>query len=155
MDPPPSGAAMTAGGCTGTNVDQGFAIAANSGTPALQYSFRLPQNLTGAADVYLSYSSASTAASFTPVVDAICNNTNGSATNDPVFSAGNFFAPGAQTTPGSANFVQTVSSTGVAWPASCVAGSMLHLRPKRTDSAGATNINFYTLHIIGRKTIQP
>lgn len=151
MDPPPSGAVMTPGGCTGTNVNQGFAVAANTGTPALQYSFRLPQSLTGAADVYLSYSSSSTASSFTPVVDVICNNTNGSATNDPAFSAGNFFAPGGQTTPGTANDVQTVSATGVAWPGSCGAGTMAHFRPKRTDTSGATNINFYTLHIIGRK----
>ena len=153
MDPPPSGAAMTAGGCTGTNVDQATAVAANSGTPALQYSFRLPQTLAGTADVYLTYYSAATSSTFTPVVDAICNPTNGSATNDPAFSAGNFFAPGSQTTPSTTLLVQTVSTTGISWPASCTAGTMLHLRPKRTDTAGAATVNFVTLHIVGSRAI--
>lgn len=154
-DPPPSGAAMTPSGCNGTNQDQGLAVAINSGTPALQYSFRLPQNLTGAADIYLTYASVSASAAFTVVVDAICNQTNGTVTNDPAFSAGNFFAPGAQTTPGTLAFVQTISSTGIAWPASCVAGAMLHLRAKRTDTSTATAVNFFTLHIIGRKLRLP
>lgn len=149
----PSGTSATAAGCGGTNVNQGNAAFANAGTPALQLSFRLPQTLTGTADVYLTYQSAATASSFTPVVDAICNATNGSVTDDPAFSAGNFFAPGAQSTPGTTLFVQTVSATGISWPVSCTAGTMLHLRAKRTDAAGAATVNFITVHIVGRKTL--
>ena len=152
-DAPASGAA-TAAGCGGTNVFQGYAAFANSGTPSLQYSFRLPQGLTGTADVYVTYLSATASGTWTPNLDMVCVATGGSATNDPTFTAGNFFAPGSQTAPGTANEVQTASTTGISLPGGCSAGAIAHLQLKRTDTAGtAASVSIADVSIVLRRTL--
>jgi len=154
-DIPPSGAtAATAGGCTGTNVNQSWGVFANSGTPSLQSSFNLPQTLTGLADVYVTYSTATSSGTFTPALDVVCTPVNGSATDDPSWSANNFFAPGSQTSSGTANQLGTASATGISWPVACTAGTRAHFRLIRTDTTGtATNANIYEVTIIARRTL--
>lgn len=152
---PPSGAtAATAAGCIGTNTNDAYAAFANTGTPSLQYSLTLPQTLTGTADVYLTYSTATVSGTFTPALDAVCTATNGSATNDPAWTANNFFHPGSTTAPGTANELATLSATGISWPSDCTAGNRLHLRLIRTDTSGtATSVNVAEVVVVLRRTL--
>lgn len=154
-DIPPSGAtAATAGGCSGTNVNDGYGIYANSGTPSLQYNLTLPQTLTGTADVYLNYLTATTNGTFTPALDVVCTATAGTVTNDPTFTANNFFNPGSTTAPATASRVQTVSTTGLTWPTNCTSGNRAHFRLIRTDTSGtATNVSFLEVVVVGRRTM--
>jgi hypothetical protein len=152
---PPSGAtAATAGGCSGTNVNDAAGVFANSGTPSLQFSVILPQTLTGVADVYVTYSTSTASGTFTPALDAVCTATNSTATDDPSWTANNFFAPGSTTASSTINRVGTASSTGLSWPSGCTAGNRLHLRLIRTDTSGtATNVNLFEVTIVGRRTL--
>jgi hypothetical protein len=151
---PPSGTAATAGGCTGSNVDDGAGVFANTGNPSLQFNVNLPQTLTGTADVYVAYSTSTASGTFTMALDAVCTATNSTATDDPSFSANNFFAPGSATASGTASQVGTVSATGISWPAGCTAGMRAHFRLIRTDTTGtATSLNVYEVVIVGRRTM--
>lgn len=152
--PPSAATAATATGCSGTNVNQGYAAFANSGTPSLQYSFRLPQGLTGTADVYVTYLTSTVSGTWTPNLDMVCVATGGSATNDPSWTAANFFAPGSQTAPGTASELQTTSTTGISLPSGCSAGAIAHLRLKRTDTTGtATSVSIADVSIVLRRTL--
>lgn len=152
---PPSGAtAATASGCSGTNVNDAAGAFANSGTPSLQYSFLLPQTLTGTGDVYITYNTTTASGTFTVALDAVCTATSSSATDNPSWTAGNFFAPGSATASATINQLGTVSAAGLSWPSGCSAGTRLHLRLIRTDTAGtATSVNLFEVTIVGLRTI--
>jgi hypothetical protein len=115
--PPPSATTAAAGGCAGSNVNDAYAAFANAGTPSLQISFALPRTLTGNADVYVTYLTPTPGGTFTPALDVVCTPPNAAATDDPVFTANNFFAPGATIAPASANTFETTSAQGLSWPA--------------------------------------
>ena len=155
-DTPPTGiTAATAGGCSGTNVNDAYGVFANAGTPSLQWSLTLPQTLTtDKATVYLNYLTATASGTFTPALDLVCTPSNGTTTNDPTFTANNFFSPGSQTAPGTANWLQTVSQSALTWPANCTGGNRAHFRLIRTDTSGtATNVNFVEVVVVGRRTM--
>ncbi|MDQ6759687.1 MAG: hypothetical protein M3Z32_07470, partial [Acidobacteriota bacterium] len=150
---PPSGAAATAGGCSGTNTNDAYAVFANSGTPSLQLSLTLPRTLTGLADVYINYLTDTASGVWTPALDVVCTSTAAAATNDPTYTAGNFFAPGATTAPGTANFLAMVSASGLTWPAGCTGGNRAHFRLIRTDTGTAVNVNVAEVVVIARRTL--
>lgn len=153
-DAPVSGNEAAAAGCSGTNINQAYASFSNSGTPALLRSFTLPPSFTttNGADVYVTYLSATPSGTFTLAIDAVCTSANGTATNDPAFTANNFFAPGSQTAASTANQVQTISATGVAWPTGCAANSLAHLRLIRTDTTGtATSVLVTGVTLVARR----
>lgn len=130
-----SGAASAA--CiTGTNQQEGVLNYANSGTPDARVTFTIPQNLvtSSTTDLYLFWKTATVSGTATFNVDAICVANN--ATDDPAFSAANYWNPAAFTASASANFLNISSATGISLPASCTAGTLAHLRIKRTDTVG-------------------
>lgn len=152
--PPSAAAAATAGGCSGTNVNEAYAVFANAGTPSLQTSFALPQTLTGKADVYLHYLSPTASGTFTPALDVACTVTSGAGSEDPAFSANNFFAPGTAIAPSTANTLGVVSATALNWPSACTAGSRAHLRLIRTDTSGsAQNVSVAEVVIVLRRML--
>lgn len=150
---PPSGTAATAGGCSGTNTNDAYAVFANSGTPSLQFSLTLPRTLTGLADVYINYLTATASGAWTPALDVVCTNTAGSAANDPAYTANNFFAPGQTTAPSTANLLTTVSASSLAWPTGCTGGNRAHFRLIRTDTGTAVNVNVAEVIVIARRTL--
>lgn len=155
-DAPASGNEAAAAGCSGNNVNQAYASFASSNTPAILNHFVLPPSFvtTNGADVYVQYLTSMARGTFTLALDAVCTATSGTSTNDPAWSANNFFAPGSQTAPSTANGVQTISMTGISWPTGCTAESLLHLRLIRTDTSGtATSVNVVGLTIVGRRAL--
>ncbi len=155
-DAPASGTGAVAAGCSGSNVNQAYASFANSGSPAILRSFILPPNFTttNGADVYVSYLSGTASGTFALAMDVSCTPSNGTATNDPAFTANNFFAPVQQTAPGTANEVQMLSATGIAWPTGCAANSLAHMRLIRTDTTGTANsVQVIGVTLIGRRTL--
>jgi hypothetical protein len=155
-DAPASGNQATPAGCSGSNVNEASASFSNSGTPALLKTVKLPPSFvtTNGADIYVDYSSATASGSFQLALDVVCTATNGSATDDPAFTANNFFAPGSETTPGTANEVQTLSVTGITWPSGCAAGARAHFRLIRTDTGGtATSVQVLSVTVVGRRTL--
>jgi len=155
-DAPASGNEAAAAGCSGTNVNQAYASFANSGTPALLKTIDLPPQFvsTNGADVYVKYLTATASGTFTLALDVSCTATTGTATNDPSWTANNFFAPGSQTAPATANQVQTISTTGISWPSGCAAGSLAHLRLIRTDTTGtASSVLVTSVTVVGRRTL--
>jgi hypothetical protein len=152
--PPAAATAAAAAGCAGTNVNDAYAAFAGSGTPSLQTSFSLPLTLTGNADVYITYLTASAGGTFTPALDVACTPANAAATDDPVFIANNFFAPGATIAPSSANTLGTASAQGLSWPAGCAAGSRAHFRLIRTDTSGtAANVAIAEVIVVLRRVL--
>jgi hypothetical protein len=152
--PPPAATAAAASGCAGTNVNDAFSAFATTGTPSLQTSFSLPQTLTGNADVYITYLTSTAGGTFTPALDLVCTPANSAATDDPGFTANNFFAPGAVIAPSSANTFATTSVQGLTWPTGCTAGSRAHLRLIRTDTSGtAASVNIAEVIVVLRRLL--
>jgi hypothetical protein len=147
-DTPPAGAtAATAGGCSGTNVNDAYAVFSNSGTPSLQFSITLPPDIATTASVYVNYLTGTASGTWTPALDLTCVATGGSATNDPAWTANNFFAPGSTTAPSTASALATVSATGLILPVGCTAGNRAHLRLIRKDTTG-TAVNIQVAEVI-------
>lgn len=150
---PPSGAAATAGGCSGTNTNDAYAVFANSGMPSLQFSLDLPRTLTGLAEVYLTYTTDTSSGVFTPALDVVCSAVDGSVLNDPAYTANNFFAPGATTASATIGGINTASATGLTWPAGCTGGNRAHFRLIRTDTGTAVNLNVAEVVVVARRTL--
>ena len=152
--PPASAAAALPAGCDGTNVGQAYAAFPNSGTPALEYSgWTLPQSLSGTADVAVSYWTPTANGTFTLQLDLTCSPLDGTGSNDPAWTAGDFFQPGSQTAPAVAAAPAAATVVGLSWPASCTAGAETHLRLMRTDTDGtATVVNVKSVRIVFRRT---
>ena len=155
-DTPPTGvAAAIAAGCDGSNIGQGYGAFPNAGTPAIEYSdWILPQGLTGTADVSVAYWTATANGTFNLALDLTCTPLDGSAGNDPAWTAGNFFSPGVQTAPAVSGAPSTVVVTGLAWPAGCLAGAEGHLRLIRNDTDGtASVVNVKAVRIVLRRIL--
>lgn len=148
--PPGSGAAPAAAGCTGTDVNDGYA-AFGTTTASLQTSFMLPKNLTGKADVSLYYVPTASSVTFTPALELICTPSDGTVLNEGT-SWGSFFSPGTATGPALAASLALVSATALNWPASCVGGSRAHLRLSRA-TGGTGTINVAEVVIVLRRSM--
>jgi hypothetical protein len=110
-------------------------------------SFLLPPTLTGTADLKLVWSSTQVAQTGTWTLTAVCTAANGAAADDPAYGA--FWAPAQDTSSGTAGGLKSTSQSSVAYPASCTAGTYMHL--KLTWTAGsATSFNADTLQIVLR-----
>lgn len=133
---------------TGTNTQKGTLRYADGQTA--QMTWILPQGLSGTADFRLVWSSPDTSATGTWILQGVCTATDGTATDDPAFGA--FWSPSEDTSPGTANRLQTTSATGVSWPASCVAGTLLHLELIWTANT-ATNFDAISLEITYRRAM--
>ncbi len=152
--PPGSAAAATADGCSGSNVNDGYAAFASTGTPSVQASFMLPRTLTGRADVYITYLTPTSAGTFTMALDAVCTPPDSSALNDPVIVGGNFYVSGTVTGPATASQLATLSGTSLSWPSGCAAGNRVHLRLMRTDTTGtASKVDVAEVVIVLRRTL--
>lgn len=150
--PPQSMTPAVAGGCNGGNVNDALATFSSTGTPSLQTSFVLPQTLVGIADVYITYLASNGGGTFTPALDVVC--TSGNSSDDPIFVANDFFAPGPVIAPATANTLGTLSARGLSWPAGCSAGSRAHLRLIRTDTTGtAASISVAEVTMMLRRTL--
>jgi len=139
---------------TGTNIQKGVLdYADTAGGFSAQNTFILPADFTGAIDARIIWFTTAITGNAKWSLSTICAAVNATVTDDPAFNAASTVTT---TAPGTTNWLQTSSITGVTITG-CAAGQMLHVKLFRDGNDAADTITatarFYGLEITMRRAM--